>query len=305
VVSPATQVLASGAVTTLTATVFDAKGRTLEGRVVTWGSSDAALATVTGPGQVTAGLNRGGSDAEVTVTASSEGRSGSATLTVIPVPAARVVLSVDSLVTQPGGSAAVAVVVQDATGAALSGRSVTWVSLDTTIARVAATGQVTIPSYAGPATRTTSVIATVEGLADTAKVIVLPLAVARVVLTPDSLSLRAGTTQPLTATVQDAAGNTLTGRTITWSSSDSSVVTVSSAGILTATSYTGPDSRSARVVALVTGAADTAAVVVTPIPVGQIDVTPESLALLPGDTTSLAAAVTDSAGLPLTGRTIT
>lgn len=52
VVAPSTLTLASGASTTLSAAVLDAKGRALEGRVLTCSSSDAALATVTGPGQV-------------------------------------------------------------------------------------------------------------------------------------------------------------------------------------------------------------------------------------------------------------
>lgn len=60
VVTPTSQTLASGSSATLTAVALDANGRPLTGRQLTWSSSDAALATLTGPGQVTAGQNRGG-----------------------------------------------------------------------------------------------------------------------------------------------------------------------------------------------------------------------------------------------------
>ena len=68
-----------------TATVRDAAGNVLTGRTVTWSSSNSAVATVSGSGLVTT-IATGA----VSLTASCEGRSGSATLAVTPIPVATV-----------------------------------------------------------------------------------------------------------------------------------------------------------------------------------------------------------------------
>ncbi|MGE0553526.1 MAG: S8 family serine peptidase [Gemmatimonadales bacterium] len=61
-----------------------------------------------------------------------------------------------------------------------------------------------------------------------------PAPVAAVVVTPDSVGLFAGDTVRLVATVRDAQGNTLAGRSVTWSTSDRVVATISSTGLVTA-----------------------------------------------------------------------
>jgi hypothetical protein len=58
-------------------------------------------------------------------------------------------------------------------------------------------------------------------------------AVASVTLSPASASVVVGAGQQFSATLKDAAGNVLTGRTITWSSSAPSVATVSGSGLAT------------------------------------------------------------------------
>jgi len=59
--------------------------------------------------------------------------------------------------------------------------------------------------------------------------------VATVTVAPAIVPLGVGQSQPLTATLQDAAGNTLTGRTVAWSTNAGSVATVdASSGLVTA-----------------------------------------------------------------------
>jgi hypothetical protein len=59
--------------------------------------------------------------------------------------------------------------------------------------------------------------------------------VATVTVSPASIGLTAGATQQLTATVTDASGNTLTGRSITWTSSNAAVAAVDpNSGVVTA-----------------------------------------------------------------------
>ena len=77
-VTPATATVQVGQTVQLTATAKDASGNVLPGRTVTWASSNTAVATVSGSGLVT-GVAAGG---PVTITATSEGQSGTAAVTV-------------------------------------------------------------------------------------------------------------------------------------------------------------------------------------------------------------------------------
>src|SRR5574341_489810 len=77
VVSPATASVLTGATVQLTATPKDSAGGTLTGRTIGWASSNVAVATVSASGLVT-GVAAG----STTITATSEGKNGSATVTV-------------------------------------------------------------------------------------------------------------------------------------------------------------------------------------------------------------------------------
>src|SRR5207247_2196585 len=61
-----------------------------------------------------------------------------------------------------------------------------------------------------------------------------PAPVASAGVSPATLSQIPGATQQLVATLKDASGNVLTGRTITWTSSNEAVATVSTGGLETA-----------------------------------------------------------------------
>ena len=76
-VSPGSAVVVLGDVVHLTATPRDPAGKPLTGRPVTWTSSDPSVATVNSSGVVTA-VGEG----STTITATSEGQSGTATVTV-------------------------------------------------------------------------------------------------------------------------------------------------------------------------------------------------------------------------------
>src|SRR5207245_8486140 len=74
--------LQQGQTRQLTAPREDASGNALAGRVVTWASGNTAVATVSGSGLVS-GVAAG----SAAITATSEGKSGSASITVTPVGA--------------------------------------------------------------------------------------------------------------------------------------------------------------------------------------------------------------------------
>ena len=82
--------------------------------------------------------------------------------------------------------------------------------------------------------------------------------VARVIIAPDSVALPRAQTMRLEALVIDAAGNTLEGRDVRWSSSDAARVGVTQSGIITA-----GDVGWSLVTATAEGKADTVKVIVT------------------------------------------
>jgi len=90
VVSPATLSLGVGATQQLTASLRDSIGNVLTGRSIVWTSSNVVVGTVTGSGLVTALLAGG-----ATITATSEGKSGSAALTVTAPTGGTVLLQDD------------------------------------------------------------------------------------------------------------------------------------------------------------------------------------------------------------------
>ena len=221
-----------GATQQLTATLRDAGGNVLGGRVITWSSANAAVATVNASGLVTA-LASG----TATITATSEGRSGGVTLTVTAIaqaPVASVSVTPGAATLTVGQTTQLAATTRDASGNVLTGRVITWSSANPAVASVSASGFVTAIG-AGTATinaasegRSGSALITVQAVA--------PAPVASVTVSPASVTLAAGATQQLSATLRDAAGTILTGRAITWQSSMPSVATVSASGLATAVS---------------------------------------------------------------------
>src|SRR5207247_5083981 len=83
-VAPPTASVQVGASTQLTATPKDANGNPLSGRVVIWRTGNATIADVDANGLVT-GKAAGG---PITIMATSEGTSGTAAVTVPPIPVA-------------------------------------------------------------------------------------------------------------------------------------------------------------------------------------------------------------------------
>src|SRR2546422_413975 len=277
----------------LSATPQDAVGNPLTGRTITWQSGNAAVASVDATGLVT-GKGAGG---PVTVTATSEGKSGSAAVTVTPIPVATVAVTPPTASIVVGATVQLSATPQDAAGNPLTGRTVTWQTSDGTIATVDATGLVTGKALGGPVTIT----ATSEGKAGTAAVTVTPIPVATVAVAPPTASIVVGATVQLSATPQDAVGNPLTGRTITWQSGNAAVASVDSNGVVTGKAVGGP----VTITATSEGKSGTAAVTVTPIPVATVAVTPPTASIVVGATVQLSATPQDAAGNPLTGRTVT
>lgn len=133
--------------------------------------------------------------------------------------------------------------------------AVVWRSASPGVATVSSSGLVT-----AAAVGQTTVTAVAQ--ADTmqkasASITVTQAPVASVSLSPTTATLQVGGTQQFTATPRDASGNALTGRTVSWSSSNTAVATVSAAGLVT-----GVASGTATITATSEGKSGTATVTV-------------------------------------------
>jgi uncharacterized protein YjdB len=293
-VTPSSVALAPGGSSQLTAVPRDADGNALTDRTVTWSSASLAVATVSTTGLVAA-VSVGG---PVTITATSEGRSGTAAITVAPVPVGSVSVSPLNSTVVAGTSAPLTATTKDAAGNVLTGRTVTWTSSNSAVATVnATTGLVTGVAAGGPVTIT----AASEGQNGTATIIVTAVAVASVAVTPPTNSIVTGSTTPLTATLKDAAGNPLIGRTVVWTSSNAAVASVnSSTGVVTGVAAGGP----VTITATSEGQTGTAAVTVTLAPVASVTVA-GAASVGVGRTATFTATLKDAGGNVLTGRTVT
>ena len=119
----------------------------------------------------------------------------------------------------------------------LTGRLVAWTSSNTATATVDANGLVTAVAAGGPVTIT----ATSETKTGTSSITVTLAPVNTVTVSPATASLVLGTnpTQQLTAVTKDANGTVLTGRLVTWSSSNTTAATVDANGLVTAVGVGG------------------------------------------------------------------
>jgi uncharacterized protein DUF4382 len=107
--------------------------------------------------------------------------------------------------------------VTNALGDSVVGASVTWHSTDAAVAGIEGFGQ--SARITGVAAGTTQIIAVSNDVADTLAVTVVEGlgAVATVELNEDTTFIPLGDTTALAVVARDAAGNVITGRTITWS----------------------------------------------------------------------------------------
>jgi hypothetical protein len=150
--------------------------------------------------------------------------------TTEPVPIlTTLTLSFPTGTIQVGQSAATSVSAADQFGAAIAPGSVSWSTGSSAIATVNVNGVVT-----GVAVGQTQVIASAGGKQAQASVTVVPIPVQLVSVTPPAATLDIGASQQLTATPLDIGGNVLSGRVVTWATSDQAKATVSSTGLVTA-----------------------------------------------------------------------
>ncbi|HEY0931058.1 MAG TPA: serine hydrolase [Gemmatimonas sp.] len=124
--------------------------------------------------------------------------------------------------------------------------------------------------------------------------------VASVAVSLASGSMAVGATSQATAVARNAAGTELTGKSIAWTSSASTVATVSAAGLVTAVAE-----GTATITATSEGRTGSATLTVTPAQVASITVTLAQSSLVVSRTAQATAVMRDAANNTLAGRTAT
>jgi trimeric autotransporter adhesin len=296
--APSTLTLQASDSAALVPTARDVAGNVLAGRPATWSSSSTAAATVSATGLVSA-VGAGSSTVTVTV----EGKTATVAVTVSakpPTPVASVTVSLGAPVLSINQSTQGAARTYDASTNELFGRSIAWSSENPAVATVNAAGLVTAVS-AGSVT----ILATSEGQTGVASVTVSPplaAPVASVALSAARTTLNIGDSTQVVVTLKDAANAILTGRTVTFANSNSSVATVSPTGQVVA-----KVNGSTTITATSEGKSATLAITVspaTPNPVATVTVVLNASSISVGQNTQGNVTLADAGGNVLTARPI-
>jgi hypothetical protein len=210
----------------LTAGAFAPDGSPILGRTVTWSTDRAAVATVTAGGMVT-----GLSDGTANITAEIDGVMAGKVVTVRPGDpvVSRVAITPDGDIALPvAGQVQLTAGAFALDGSPILGRAVTWSTDRAAVATVTADGRVTALSDG-----TATITARIGGVTADKVVTVRrdpPPAVATVVVEPAELVLEPGARHQLAVRLLAADGTSLTGRPVTWQSSDEGRAVVSASG---------------------------------------------------------------------------
>jgi uncharacterized protein YjdB len=277
----------------LTATVKDTRGVVVTDRTVTWSMPTNLVALINATtGEVTALL-----PGTVTATATSEGKSGSATVTVTPAPVKSVTVAPSNPTVDVGKTQQFSATVVDVTDRETD-RPVTWSSSNPQVASIDPNSGLATVLAAG----TTTITASSEGVEGSTTLTAVPV-VTSVSVAPPSQSIEQNTGITLTATVKDGAGNPLAGQTVTWTTSDA---TVASLSVTTGETVvvTGGLVGEATITATSSGQSGTSTITVTNAPEASVVVRLGANEIKRNESTTAMAVVYDANQSPLQGRDV-
>jgi uncharacterized protein YjdB len=210
-------------------------------------------------------------------------------------------VSPTSIAGVPGQSDALSATVLNQNGQTVDSASITWGSSDTTIATVSTNGVVTLV-----AAGTANITATVGHLQARVPTTVSKkvIRVTAISVSPSTVSLYPGSTSPLSAIAKDSVNQAVTGQSISWTSSNTKVATVSASGIVTAIAI-GSAVISAQVGTSAGTVTGTANISVVQAPVTAVSVSPKTVSTTIGAKSQLTATATTASGTVVTNVTPT
>ena len=241
---------------------------------VTWSTSASSVATVASDGTVTA---RGSGTAEITVRTTDGGKTAKCTVSVA-VPVSSVSVSPSSLSLTKGSTSTLFHTVLPANA---TNKAVTWSSENTAVASVNQSGLVTAVGGGSTSIK----VKTADGGKVATCDVTVTVPVTGVSLNKSSFTLRIGYGETLTKTIQPSDA---TNPAVTWSSSNNSIATVSTTGLVRGISV-----GTAVVTVRTADGSYTAncTVTVTPINVTGVSLNQTTLSMSKGDTFTLVGTV--------------
>ena len=208
----------------------------------------------------------------------------------VPRPTTVQVSPATAVLVALGDTVRLAATVLDQNGQTMAGASVSWSSGDASVATVDGSGLVT----SGAGIGAVEITATSSGVSGLAALTVVAPEPTTVTVTPDTVTLTAlGETAQLAAEVSDQRGRVMASVPLSWSSADTTVAAVDSAGLVTAAG-----SATAAIRAQAGDAWGTALVTVMQS-AGSVVVSPAADTIALGDTVRLAAEALDANGHPV------
>jgi trimeric autotransporter adhesin len=269
----------------LTATLRDASGNVLTGRAVAWSSSNATVATVNNSGLVSA-LNAG----STTITATSEGRSATAQVSVTCGIQSVVITPRADTLRAIGETRQFTAAAYDAAGMQVS---VAWSSLNSLVATVSSEGLVTAQQMG---TALIVATATVGGCTQSDTVgVVVDQVVEHITLNPSSAVVPEGSTVTIEVFATDSRGNRVHNPKLQWSTASAEIATVDGTGKVTG-QHSGSTQVTARSDNNVSAAAPVQVIEEESSQVHSVTVTPSASSLAVGSALTLTAVARDSSG---------
>jgi len=119
--------------------------------------------------------------------------------------------------------------------------------------------------------------------------------VASITVSPTSGSVSVNGSQTFAATALDSNGQTVTGQTFTWASSNTAIATITSAGVAT-----GIAAGSSQITASDAGVTSTAATLTVSPAIASVTLSPLSATIIVGQTQQFTASATDASGNTVT-----
>ena len=191
-------------------------------KTVTWSVANSSIATVSSRGEVTA-LSVGSTT--VTATSSDGTKKATCSVYVQPIDVSGISLNKTSLTLHIGETETLVATVMPENA---TDKTVTWSVANSSIAMVSSQGEVTALSVGSTTVTATSSDGTKKA---TCSVSVQPITVTEISLDKQYLSMYANDTKQLVATILPSNA---TDQSVTWSSSNSQIASVSSTGYVTA-----------------------------------------------------------------------
>jgi len=271
----------------------DASGNRVTGRKPLWSSLNPTVVSVDANGVAT-GLATGSS----IITARADGATAQTNMTVQPVAASLVLLPASATV-PIGTSRTLTVALNDRDGQSIAGRLITYSSSSPSIATVNASGTV-VGVTQGRATITAEAV--LDRVSGTAVIDVVQVPVASVTISPaGGQTVFETLTLQLSATLRDQNNTILTGRPVSWTTSNAAVASVSGSGLVT-----GVTLGTAQITAECEGRTASVSVTVAPRPIATMALTPNPASVKVGTALQMSLDLRDANGnqLTTTGRTV-